>query len=87
MIRKCLPFPQKTYNITKRLKTPEEIEKYFPGFLSFIDGTEQQIPRFIDNKRKKSFYSLGKKKMHALKTHLMANSCVNTKVRSLVKYL
>ena len=45
LIRQCLPIPQKFYNITKRLKTPEEVEQYFPGFLSFIDCTEQQIPR------------------------------------------
>ena len=41
LIRKCVPIPQKIYNITKRLKTPQEVEKYFPGFLSFIDSTEQ----------------------------------------------
>ena len=41
-----LPIPQKIYNITKRLRTFDEIEKYFPaGFLSFIDSIEQQIPR------------------------------------------
>jgi hypothetical protein len=45
LIRKCIPILQKTYNITKRLKTTEEVEKYFPGFLAFIDSTEQQIPR------------------------------------------
>ena len=42
LIRKCVPIPQKIYNITKRLKTPEEVEQYFPGFLSFTDCTEQQ---------------------------------------------
>ena len=52
LIRNCLPMPQKLYNITKRLKTPHEVEQYFPGFLSFIDSTEQQIPRPTDNKRK-----------------------------------
>jgi hypothetical protein len=26
MIRQCLPIPQKTYNKTKRLQTPEEVE-------------------------------------------------------------
>ncbi len=41
LIRQCLPIPQKIYNITKRLKKPEEVEQYFPGFLSFIDCTEQ----------------------------------------------
>ncbi len=35
LIRECVPIPQKTYPITKRLKTPEEVEKYFPGFLAF----------------------------------------------------
>jgi hypothetical protein len=39
LIRNCLPIPQKIYNITKRLKTPQEVEKYFLGFLSFIDST------------------------------------------------
>ena len=26
LVRQCLPFPQKIYNITKRLKTPDEVE-------------------------------------------------------------
>ena len=39
LIKLCLPIPQKTYPITKRLKTPEEVEKYFPGFIAFIDST------------------------------------------------
>jgi hypothetical protein len=39
LIRQCLPIPQKIYNITKRLRTPDEVEKYFPGFLPFIDST------------------------------------------------
>jgi hypothetical protein len=41
LIRRCLPIPQKLYKVTKRLKTKEEIEKYFPGFLAFTDCTEQ----------------------------------------------
>ena len=50
LIRKCIPIPQKIYGITKRLKTTKEVEQYFPGFLAFIDCTEQQIPRPVDNK-------------------------------------
>jgi hypothetical protein len=74
LIRNCLPIPQKLYNITKRLKTPHEVEQYFPGFLSFIDCTEQSIPRPTDNKRKKIFY-YGKKKRHiAVKTQIMVNN-------------
>ncbi len=76
LIRQCLPNPQKTYQITKRLKTPEEVEQYFPGFLAFTDCTEQQIPRPIDNKRRKLYYS-GKKKRHTVKNQLMVNSYVN----------
>ena len=44
LIRSCLPIPQKLHNVTKRLKTKEEIEQYFPaGFLAFVDRTEQPI--------------------------------------------
>ena len=58
LIRKCVPIPQKIYNITKRLKTPEEVEEYFPGLLSFTDSTEQQIQsRPIDKDRRKMYYS------------------------------
>jgi hypothetical protein len=62
LIRKCVPIPQKIYNITKRLNYPEEVEKYFPGFMAFIDSTKhQQIPRPIDKRRRDVYYS-GKKK-------------------------
>ena len=90
LIRKCIPIPQKMYHIAKkRNQTPEEVEKHFPGFMAFIDSTtEQQIPRPIDKKRKKVYYSVGKKKKkHAVKTQLVVNSCVNIKVHPLVKYL
>ena len=73
LIRKCIPIPQKIYKITKRLKTPDEVEKYFPGFLAFIDSTEQQIPRPKNKRRKKVYYS-GKKKKHTIKTQLMVNN-------------
>jgi hypothetical protein len=73
LIRDCVPIPRKIYNITKRLKTPDDIEKYFPGFLAFIDSTEQQIPRPEDNKRRNMYYS-GKKKKHTVKTQIMVNN-------------
>jgi len=41
--------------------------------MAFIDSTEQQIPRPIDNKRKRMFYS-GKKKRHTIKTQIMVNN-------------
>ena len=73
LVRSCLPIPQKIYNITKRLQTPEEVEQYFPGFLAFIDATEQQIPRPADKERRKMFYS-GKKKKHTIKNQIMVNN-------------
>jgi DDE superfamily endonuclease/Helix-turn-helix of DDE superfamily endonuclease len=73
LVMQCLPIPQKIYNITKRLKTPDEVEKYFPGFLAFIDSTEQQIPRPKNNRKRKAYYS-GKKKRHTVKTQLMVNN-------------
>ncbi len=54
------------------MKTPQEVEQYFPGFLAFIDGTEQQIPRPEDKIRRKLYYS-GKKKKHTVKNLYMAN--------------
>lgn len=43
LIRECLPIPEKLYNVTKRLKSIQEVEEYFPGFMAFTDCTEQQI--------------------------------------------
>ena len=64
LIRSCLPIPQKLYNVTKRLKTREEVEQYFPGFMAFVDCTEQQqIPRPQNRLRRRLYYS-GKKKNH-----------------------
>jgi hypothetical protein len=73
MIRKRVPIPQKIYNVTKRLKIPEDVETYFLGFIAFIDCTEQQIPRPMNKRKRKIFYS-GKKKRHTVKNQLMVNN-------------
>ena len=72
LVKRCIPLPQKFYNLTRRLRTVEEVEKYFPEFKAFIDITEQEIPRPKDKKRKKDYYS-GKKKRHTVKTQYMVN--------------
>ena len=77
MARECVPIPQKTYNIIKRLQTPEEVEQYFPGLLAFIDSTEQQIPRPVDKNKRKIFYS-GKKKRHTVKNQIMVSCTAST---------
>jgi hypothetical protein len=71
---KGIPIPQKIYNITKRLRTPNEVEQYFPaGFLAFIDSTKQQIVR-SKNKRKREAYHSGKKKRHTIKIQIVVNN-------------
>jgi hypothetical protein len=58
-------------NQQKTKNKKEEVGQYFPGFIAFIDSTEQQIPRPVDKRRRTVYYS-GKKKRHtALKTQLM----------------
>jgi hypothetical protein len=74
LIRDCIPIPQKIYRITKRLRTPDGVEKYFPGFLSFIDSTEQPIPRPVDKKSKRKLFYSGKKKRYTVKTQFMTNN-------------
>jgi hypothetical protein len=79
LVRQCIPkIAQKIYRITKRLRTPEEVEKYFPGFMAFIDSTteQQQIPRPAPDKRKREAYYSGKKKKRytMVKTQLMVNN-------------
>jgi len=73
LVRQCTPIPQKIYKITKRLRTVDEVEQYFPGFTSFIDSTEQQIPRPVDNRRRDVYYS-GKKKRDTIKMQFMVNN-------------
>ena len=61
LIRSCLPIPQKLYKVTRRLKTKEEVEQYFPGFMAFTDCSEQPIPRPKNRLRRRLYYS-GKRK-------------------------
>lgn len=72
IVSSCIPLPQKLYNITRRLRTVEEVEKYFPEFKAFIDATEQEIARPKNKRKRKNYYS-GKKKRHTVKTQLMVN--------------
>ena len=73
LIRRCLPIPQKLYKVTKRLKTREEVEEYFPGLLAFTDCTEQPIPRPTKNRKKRRLYYSGKKKKHTVKNLYTVN--------------
>ncbi|MEM2760416.1 MAG: hypothetical protein QXU32_06190 [Nitrososphaerales archaeon] len=67
LVKECIPLPKKVYKNARRARTIEEVEKYFPGFKAFIDSSEQEIPRPMNRRRRKSYYS-GKKKRHTVKT-------------------
>jgi hypothetical protein len=45
LVKRCIPLSQKLYNITRRLRTVQEVEQYFPEFKAFIDITEQEIQK------------------------------------------
>jgi len=44
----------------------------FPGFIAFLDATEQEVPRPKNKRKRKTHYS-GKKKKHTVKTQLTVN--------------
>ena len=70
----CTYSTKNIQNNKEAKNTTEEVERYFPGFLSFIDSTEQQsIPRPKDKDRRKMDYS-GKKKRYTIKNQLMVNN-------------
>lgn len=74
LVREHVPIPKKIHDMARRARTPEEVERFFPGFKAFIDATEQEIPRpKRDSRKRKSHYS-GKKRKHTVKTQLTVNS-------------
>jgi DDE superfamily endonuclease/Helix-turn-helix of DDE superfamily endonuclease len=72
LVKECIPLPEKLHEMARRARTPEEVERYFPGFKAFIDVTEQEIPRPKDALKRKTHYS-GKRKKHTVKTQLTVN--------------
>jgi hypothetical protein len=73
VLRECIPLPKKIHDQVKRLRTVEEVERFFPGFKAFVDSTEQEIPRPKDSVKRRTHYS-GKMKEHTVKTQLTVNS-------------
>jgi len=73
LVRSSVPIPKKVHKLTRRLRTMEEVEEFFPGFKAFIDATEQEIPRPKNALKRKTHYS-GKKRRHTVKTQLTVNS-------------
>ncbi|MDN5867812.1 MAG: transposase [Candidatus Nitrosocosmicus sp.] len=73
LIRESWPIPEKLYKVTRRLKTREEVEQYFPGFMAFTDCSEKPIPKPTKNKLKSRLYYSGKRKKHTVKNLFTTN--------------
>ena len=47
LVSSCIPLPQKLYNLTRRLRTLQEVGIYFSRFKAFIDSTEQEFVHIV----------------------------------------
>lgn len=72
LVKACIPIPEKIHKRIKKMGSVEELLEIFPEMISFLDATEQEIPRPKNRRRRKSHYS-GKKKKHTVKTQLIVN--------------
>ncbi len=64
--------PAKKYADSKKLKSLDDIQQFFPELIAITDGTEQQIPRPKNKKKRKTHYS-GKKKKHTIQNQITIN--------------
>ena len=71
-VKHSIPIPAKKYTDSKKLKTIQELQQFFPELIAITDGTEQQIPRPKDKKKRKTHYS-GKKKKHTVQNQITIN--------------
>jgi hypothetical protein len=72
VLKTCIPIPEKMTKRTRRIGTIEELLELYPEMKTFLDATEQEIPRPKNKRRRKNYYS-GKKKKHTVKTQIMVN--------------
>ena len=56
LIKLCVPLPKKLYKRTRRLRTIDEVEEYFPGLKAFIDSAEQDSKAEEQEKEKKLLF-------------------------------
>ena len=59
-VKQSIPIPAKKYADSKKLKSLEDIQQFFPELIAITDGTEQLILKPKDRTKKKTRYS-GKK--------------------------
>ena len=65
-VKKSIPIPTKKYADSKKLKSLDDIQQFFPELIAITDGTEQPIPRPKNRIKRKTHYS-GKEKTHHTK--------------------
>jgi hypothetical protein len=71
-VRKSIPIPSKLYADSKKINDMIQLQQFFPELIAITDGTEQQIPRPKNKKKRKTHYS-GKKKRHTVKNQITIN--------------
>ena len=71
-VKSSIPIPAKKYADSKKLKSLEDIQQFFPELITITDGTEQSIPRPKDRTKRKTHYS-GKKKKHTIQNQITIN--------------
>lgn len=73
-IRKTLPIPKNIEKRVKRISSVEELEEVFPGLVSLLDASEQQVQRPKQKSKEKKYYS-GKAHRHTAKVQYNTNVC------------
>src|SRR6266496_884568 len=61
LIKLCIPLPKKLYKRTRRLRTIDKVEEYFPGFKAFIDSLFRTGDTKTKEQEKEKELLLGKK--------------------------
>ena len=71
-VKQSIPIPAKMYSDSKKINSLTQLQEFFPNLIAITDGTEQQIPRPKNKKKRKIHYS-GKKKKHTVKNQITIN--------------
>jgi len=71
-VKRSIPIPSKLYADSKKINDVTQLHQFFPELIAITDGTEQQIPRPKNKKKRKTHYS-GKKKKHTIKNQITIN--------------
>jgi len=71
-VKQSIPIPSKLYTDSKKINDIQQLHEFFPELIAITHGTEQQIPRPKNKKKRKTHYS-GKKKRHTVKNQITIN--------------